>query len=58
VATRDEALLLARQCPHLKYGGRVVLRRLTDSGGSSGPTGRLPYGPRPGGPRGWPPGGG
>jgi hypothetical protein len=31
VADRDEALGLARQCPHLKHGGRVVLRRLTNS---------------------------
>jgi hypothetical protein len=29
--TRDEALTIARQCPHLRYGGRVVLRRLTNS---------------------------
>jgi hypothetical protein len=31
VANREEALTLARQCPHLKHGGRVVLRRLTNS---------------------------
>jgi hypothetical protein len=31
VATREEALTIARQCPHLRYGGRVVLRRLTNS---------------------------
>jgi hypothetical protein len=29
--SREEAFALARQCPHLKYGGRVALRRLTDS---------------------------
>jgi hypothetical protein len=29
--TGEEALALARQCPHLKYGGRVALRRLTGS---------------------------
>jgi len=28
-STGNEALALARQCPHLKYGGRVALRRLT-----------------------------
>lgn len=27
----EEAFALARQCPHLKYGGRVALRRLTGS---------------------------
>jgi hypothetical protein len=31
VATREEALTLARQCPHLRHGGRVVLRRLANS---------------------------
>ena len=30
-ATGEEALALARQCPHLKYGGRVALRRITGS---------------------------
>jgi hypothetical protein len=30
-STGEEAFALARQCPHLKYGGRVALRRLTDS---------------------------
>lgn len=30
-ASGEEAFALARQCPHLKYGGRVALRRLTDS---------------------------
>lgn len=30
-STGEEAVALARQCPHLKYGGRVLLRRLTDS---------------------------
>ena len=25
----DDALAIARQCPHLRHGGRVVLRRLT-----------------------------
>ena len=29
-ASGEEAFALARQCPHLKYGGRVALRRLTD----------------------------
>ena len=29
--TGEEALALARQCPHLKYGGRVAFRRLTGS---------------------------
>ncbi|MGH7612929.1 MAG: YciI family protein, partial [Gemmatimonadales bacterium] len=28
-ANREEALAIARQCPHLKYGGRIVLRRFT-----------------------------
>jgi hypothetical protein len=27
----EEAFALAQQCPHLKYGGRVALRRLTGS---------------------------
>ena len=30
-ASGEEAFALARQCPHLKYGGRVALRRLTAS---------------------------
>ena len=30
-ATGEEAFALARQCPHLKYGGRVAIRRLTGS---------------------------
>lgn len=30
VATQEEALTLARHCPHLRHGGRVVLRRLTN----------------------------
>jgi len=28
---RDAAVLLARNCPHLKYGGRVVVRRVWPS---------------------------
>jgi hypothetical protein len=57
VADRNEALTLARRCPHLKHGGRVVLRRLTDGADAPVPALRAPYGPRPGGPRAWPPGG-
>jgi hypothetical protein len=30
-STGEEAFAIARQCPHLKYGGRVALRRLTGS---------------------------
>jgi hypothetical protein len=30
-STTEDALAIARRCPHLKYGGRVALRRLTGS---------------------------
>ena len=29
-ATYDEAVELSRDCPHLKYGGRIVLRQIDE----------------------------